>query len=207
MIRHRIHIGCLTTRHLRSPISTHDDDLDVLLTRVGSGDQVAFGRFYDLTSARVYGMTRRVLRDAGMSEEATQEVYLAVWRSADGFAVGNGSAISWLMTLAHRRAVDRVRSETASRRRTIDYGTADLGSRVERDVVSELAERHDTNREIRSSLSVLTPLQRESIELAYFEGLTYREVADRLGVALPTVKSRIRQGLKRLAPQMSGVAA
>lgn len=179
------------------------ENLGELLSRIAAGDTDAFAEFYDHTSARVFGMTLRVLRDRGLSEEATQEVYLAVWRSAASFDTEHGSALSWLMTLAHRRAVDRVRTEAASKRRTLNYGVADLASRVDHDVVVELANRHETGREIRIHLALLTALQREAIELAFFEGLTYREVADRLGVALPTIKSRIRQGLKRLEPHIA----
>ncbi|MGV9669577.1 MULTISPECIES: ECF RNA polymerase sigma factor SigK [unclassified Gordonia (in: high G+C Gram-positive bacteria)] len=186
---------------------TQLDDIDILLTRTATGDHAAFADLYDLTSSRVYGMVLRVLRDPGHSEEVTQEVYLAVWRSSASFHAEQGSAISWLMTLAHRRAVDRVRSEAASKRRTLTYGTTEHADRADRDVVIELSERRELARTIRSALGLLTPLQREAIELAYFQGLTYREVADHLDVALPTVKSRIRQGLKRLAPQVTHLAA
>lgn len=182
------------------------DELAALVDRIGQRDATAFARFYDLTSHRVYGMALRILRDPGLSEETTQEVYLNVWRSADGYRPESGTVLGWLMTLTHRRSVDRVRAESASRRRTLAYTNAEQPSRVEHDVVIESAERRETVREVRSVLDRLTELQREAIELAYFRGLTYREVADELGIALPTVKSRIRQALKRLEPHVAPAA-
>ncbi|AZG47776.1 ECF RNA polymerase sigma factor SigK [Gordonia insulae] len=184
----------------RLPVPTCDadpePDLAALLSRVAGGDHAAFAELYDQTCARVYGMALRVLRDAGYSEETTQEVYLQVWRSAGSFDPTAGSAISWLITLTHRRAVDRVRAETASSRRTVEYGVASAHCPV--DDISEVVESRERSRAVRRGLVHLTALQRESVDLAYFHGLSYREVADRLDVGLPTVKSRIRTGLIRL---------
>ncbi|KAF0969423.1 ECF RNA polymerase sigma factor SigK [Gordonia sp. YY1] len=183
----------------------HESDLNSLLARVATGDSDAFAQFYDATCDRVYGMTLRVLRDPGYSEEATQETYLAVWRNADSYDPRSGSALSWILTLAHRRAVDRVRSESAATRRAVAYGIADTGREI--DEVSESVERREIARLIHTGLENLTPLQRQAIELAYFHGLTYREVSEHLGVALPTVKSRIRDGLIRLRQTVPGLAA
>ena len=170
--------------------------LDELLGRSASGDTGAFGDFYDQTCDRVYGMVRRVLRDPGYSEEVTQEVYLQAWRSSGDFDPSAGTPLSWLLTIAHRRAVDRVRSETASTDRVLRYAaeTADRDF----DQVSEAVTARETVNEVQSCLDSLTSTQRESVDLAYYQGLTYREVAERLSVALPTVKSRIRDGLLRL---------
>ncbi|MGV9711572.1 sigma-70 family RNA polymerase sigma factor [Gordonia sp. NPDC003424] len=170
--------------------------LPVLLGQISDGDSDAFARFYDLTCDRVYGMVLRVLRDPGYSEEVTQEVFLQVWRSASNFDPDAGSALSWLITLAHRRAVDRVRSESAASRRDIAYGSSDLPPAF--DEVSESVTAQETAREVRGCLEILTDAQRESVSLAYYHGLSYREVAERLTVALPTVKSRIRDGMRRL---------
>lgn len=170
--------------------------LPALLDRIGSGDADAFARFYDLTCDRVYGMVLRVLRDPGYSEETTQEVFLQVWRSARSFDPQAGSALSWLITLAHRRAVDRVRSESAATRRDVAYGLEDTRSSFDQ-VVDAVATR-ETTREVVGCLETLTDVQRQSVDLAYYHGLSYREVAERLTVALPTVKSRIRDGMKRL---------
>lgn len=175
-------------------------DLSVLpdlLARIGGGDRRAFAEFYDLTSHRVYGMVVRVLRDPGYSEETTQEVYLLVWQSAASFDPAAGSAMSWLITLAHRRAVDRVRAETAAARRELGYGAAHHHSPF--DAVAEAAVDREAGAAVRDCLDSLTDKQRESIDLAYYRGLTYREVAESLTAPLPTVKSRIRDGLARLA--------
>ncbi|WP_424295086.1 ECF RNA polymerase sigma factor SigK [Gordonia sp. (in: high G+C Gram-positive bacteria)] len=167
-----------------------------LLDLVAEGDRTAFGEFYDQTSHRVYGMVLRVLQDRGYSEEVTQEVYLQVWRDADRFRADQGSPLSWVLTIAHRRAVDRVRSESSASDRESRYGMREL---VEITAgVEEEALTRDAGRRARECLATLTALQAQAVSLAYYEGFTYREVADRLAVALPTVKSRIRDGLKRL---------
>lgn len=172
------------------------DTLDALLARVAARDAAAFAEFYDLTRARVYGMILRVLRDPGYSEETAQEVYLQVWRSASGFDAAQGSALSWLITLAHRRAVDRVRSEQSGADREARYGASNVDAAF--DVVSEEAARREDRQQVTHCLGTLTDLQRRSVELAYYSGLTYREVSEQLSVTLPTVKSRIRDGLLRL---------
>nr|WP_245555695.1 ECF RNA polymerase sigma factor SigK [Gordonia soli] len=171
-------------------------ELPDLLARIAAGDTAAFARFYDLTSSRVHGMVLRVLRDPGYSEETTQEVFLQVWRTAKNYDPALGSPLAWLITVAHRRAVDRVRTESSSSRRDVEYGAKQNVS--EFDEVAEAVESRETSMSVRSCLDTLTAVQRESVDLAYYEGLTYREVADQLTVALPTVKSRIRDGLRRL---------
>ena len=171
-------------------------DLDVLLRRVANRDRDAFAAFYDQTSSRVYGTVLRVLRDPGYSEETTQEIYLQVWRTADGYDPASGSPLAWLLTLAHRRAVARVRSEQAARRRDLQYGTAS----VERpaDNVIDAAISGDERRRVTACLEGLTEMQRECIELAYYGGLTYVEVSERLAANLATVKSRMRDALRSL---------
>ena len=171
-------------------------ELAVILANVAGGDQSAFAEFYDRTSSRVYGMVLRVLRDPGFSEEAVQEVYLQAWKSADSFDPAKGSALSWLLTLAHRRAVDRVRSEQSSSDRQALYDTTN--ATPEFDVVSDEVTRRDEHRAVTDCLETLTDTQRQSVTLAYYGGRTYREVAEDLGVAIPTIKSRIRDGLLRL---------
>ncbi len=171
-------------------------ELAVILANVAGGDQSAFAEFYDRTSSRVYGMVLRVHRDPGFSEEAVQEVYLQAWKSADSFDPAKGSALSWLLTLAHRRAVDRVRSEQSSSDRQALYDTTN--ATPEFDVVSDEVTRRDEHRAVTDCLETLTDTQRQSVTLAYYGGRTYREVAEDLGVAIPTIKSRIRDGLLRL---------
>lgn len=172
------------------------DTLDALLARVATADSAAFAEFYDRTRTRAYGMILRVLRDPGYSEETLQEVYLQVWRTATAFDRGQGSALSWLITLAHRRAVDRVRAEQSGTDREARYGA--LSREAEFDTVSDEALRRDDTRQVVACLGTLTDLQRQSVELAYYRGLTYREVSEHVSASLPTVKSRIRDGLRRL---------
>ena len=171
-------------------------DLDALLRRVARRDAEAFAEFYDETRTRVFGLITRVLRDPGYAEETTQEVYLQVWRSADSYDPASGSPLAWLLTLAHRRAVDRVRSEEAAGKRESRYGAASVEPPV--DAVSESVLVRDERRQVNACLEGLTDLQRECIELAYYDGLTYVQVSDRLSANLATVKSRMRDALRNL---------
>jgi RNA polymerase sigma-70 factor (ECF subfamily) len=167
--------------------------LDSLMTRVASGDADAFSTLYDQTSSMVYGLALRVVRSAALAEEVTQEVYLQVWRQASGFDAQRGSVKSWMATMAHRRAVDVVRRSQSSRDRELkvppDAPAADVAETV------TLGEERDR---VRAALGSLTDLQFQVIEMAYYRGLTYREVAERLNTPLATVKTRIRDGLIRL---------
>ena len=176
--------------------ATENVTLTALLAQIAAGETEAFTVFYERTSARVYGMVLRVLRDPGYSEETTQEVYLQVWKSAASFDPRQGSPLSWLITLAHRRAVDRVRSEQSGTDRESTYGAASYYGPF--DAVSEEVARRGDKNDVIDCLGTLTEIQQETVVLAYYGGLTYREVAERLSVALPTVKSRIRDGLRRL---------
>ncbi len=171
-------------------------DLDALLRRVARRDTDAFAAFYDRTRTRVYGVVTRVLRDTGYSEETTQDIYLEVWRTAKMYDSAKGSALAWLMTMAHRRAVDRVRAEQAAGQRESRYGAAT----AERsgDVVAESAIAGDERRRVIECLQGLTDTQRQCIEMAYYGGLTYVEVSQRLSANLSTIKSRMRDGLRRL---------
>ena len=171
-------------------------DLDALLRRVANGDRDAFAAVYDLTRARVYGLVTRVLRDAGYSEETTQEIYLEVWRTASAYDSARGSALAWLLTMAHRRAIDRVRSEQAGSRRESRYGVANVDPPA--DVVADSAIAGDERRRVTECLGALTDMQRQCIEMAYYDGLTYVEVSQRLAANLSTIKSRMRDALRGL---------
>ncbi|MBW0019760.1 MAG: sigma-70 family RNA polymerase sigma factor [Mycobacterium sp.] len=175
-------------------------DLEALLRRVARGDRDAFAAFYDRTKTRVYGLVMRVLRDAGYSEETTQEIYLEVWRTASQYDSAKGSALSWLLTMTHRRAVDRVRAEHAGSQRESRYGAANAGpdSALPHDPVADSAIAGDERRRVAECLGVLTDAQRECIELAYYRGLTYAEVSQRLTANLSTIKSRMRDALRGL---------
>lgn len=172
-----------------------DPDLASLLARVACGDHQAFEQVYGELAGPVYGVVRQVLRDPAQSEEIAQEVLLEIWRTASRFDPARGSAAAWSLTIAHRRAVDRVRSENAGSRRELKVAP-DL-SGADEDVVEVVAARLDQQR-VRRCLGGLTDLQRESIKLAYYGGYSYPEVAQLLGVALGTVKTRIRDGMIRM---------
>jgi RNA polymerase sigma-70 factor, ECF subfamily len=169
-------------------------NLDGLLDRVARGDQDAFEAVYDQLAGPVYGLIRKVVRDPAQSEEVTQEVLLEVWRSASRFDAARGSAATWVMTIAHRRAIDRVRSTSASAER--EQKTAQ--PLVLSDEVAETVAANMDAERVRRCLGGLTELQRESITLAYYGGYTYSQVAALLHTALGTVKTRIRDGLIRL---------
>jgi len=172
-----------------------DRDLDGLLTLVARGDEAAFASVYDQLSGPVYGLIRRVVRDPSQSEEVAQEVMLDVWRAASRFEPDRGSPQAWVATIAHRRAVDRVRSAQAATRRD-DHAAAQAPEG--HDGVAEAVEAKLERERVRRCLGALTELQRESIVLAYYGGYTYREVAGLLGIALGTTKTRMRDGLIRL---------
>jgi RNA polymerase sigma-70 factor, ECF subfamily len=168
--------------------------LESVLAEVAKGDHAAFRAVYDQTAAAVLGIVRRVLRDPAQSEEVMQEVLLEVWRSAARFDASAGSANAWIMMLAHRRAVDRVRSEERAAARELRATVAV----IEYDEVSDAALATLEQERVRRCLGGLTDLQRESVTLAYYGGYSYREVAQLLGVAVGTVKTRMRDGLIRL---------
>ena len=173
-----------------------DESLESLLGLVARGDQRAFERVFEQVAAPVFGIVRRVLRDPAQSEEIAQEVLLEVWRQAARFSPERGSALSWVMTIAHRRAVDRVRTEAAASARTARAFWQDQPA--EYDQVAEQVEVRLEQERVRRCLDTLTDLQRESVDLAYYGGYTYREVGELLGVALGTVKTRLRDGLIRM---------
>jgi RNA polymerase sigma-70 factor, ECF subfamily len=169
-------------------------DLAALVDRVARGDEDAFRAVYDQAAGPVLGVVRRVVRDPAQSEEVMQEVLLEVWRTATRFDPEAGSAAAWIMTLAHRRAVDRVRSEHSAAQRELRAAVAS----IDYDEVAEAVETSLDHERVRRCLGSLTDLQREAITLAYYCGYTYREVAELLGVAVGTVKTRMRDGLIRL---------
>jgi len=179
-------------------------DLGELFRRSARGDENAFAAVYDATAARVHGLVLRVIRDPAQAEEVTQETFLEAWRIASRFDPDRGSALSWLLTLAHRRAVDRVRSAEAASRRDGTYHDENIT--VAHDSTAEAATTAIEAQRVRSAMKTLTDVQREAIELAYFGGYTHTEVATMLDLPVGTAKTRIRDGLIRLRDSL-GVAS
>lgn len=192
-------IGLMATPRRTAPVSVDGESqasVDDLLGRVARGDGHAFELLYDRIAGSVYGVIRRVLRDPAQSEEVAQEVLVEVWRSATRFDGDRGSATTWVHTIAHRRAVDRVRSAQASYERDLRVARRDQVTAY--DEVAEHVEARLEAQQVRRCLDHLTDLQRESVTMAYYDGYTYREVSELLTVPLGTVKTRVRDGLIRL---------
>ncbi|MFF0204303.1 sigma-70 family RNA polymerase sigma factor [Streptomyces sp. NPDC005017] len=173
-----------------------EPDLEELVGRVALGDEDAFARVYDAVVSQVLGVARAVLRDQAQSEEVAQEVLVEVWRTAPRYRPDRGTAVNWILTLAHRRAVDRVRSVDAAAVR--DHKAALLDRMPEYDQVAEHVEARLEREHVRRCLRTLTDIQHQAVTLAYYRGLTYREVAEALALPLGTVKTRLRDGLIRM---------
>ncbi len=174
-----------------------------LLALVASRDQAAFARLYDMLSDRVFGLILRVLVNRAQSEEVLQEVFLEIWQSAASFAPNKGQGRTWIMTIAHRRAVDRVRSARAGAARDERAGLRDI--HTAQAGVEEQVELRIESRRVAGALAALPEAQREALTLAYFGGYSQSEIAALTGAALGTIKTRMRDGLSRLRREM-GVA-
>ncbi|WP_399894121.1 sigma-70 family RNA polymerase sigma factor [Streptomyces sp. BBFR51] len=186
-MKEAVHIG-------RNPSA--QPDLQQLIREVALGDQDSFAAVYDAVAGPVLGVARGVLRDQAQSEEVAQEVLVEVWRTAPRYRPERGTVVNWILTLAHRRAVDRVRSVEAAAAR--DHKAALLDRTPEYDEVTEQVETRLEREQVRRCLRTLTDIQRQSVTLAYYRGLTYRQVAEALALPLGTVKTRLRDGLIRL---------
>jgi RNA polymerase sigma-70 factor, ECF subfamily len=183
-----------------APSGGNGQDLAGLLHRAGRGDEAAFAEFYDATSARAYGLALRVVRNPAHAEEVTQEAYLDAWRSSTRYDPQRGSAAGWLLTIVHRKAVDRVRSVEAATAR--DEGWNRDTAPVDHDQTAETAQASLEAARVRHAVATLTDVQRQAVELTYFGGYTHTEVAALLDVPLGTAKTRIRDGLIRLRDLM-----
>jgi RNA polymerase sigma-70 factor (ECF subfamily) len=180
-----------TVRHNgRETEAAHLVELMALSAR---GHEEAFAELYDLTSQRIYGIILRVLRSPDHAAEVTQEVYVEVWRQSSRYSSGRGSVIAWLTTMAHRRAVDRVRSVSSEVARDERYAFHRSDREIDQ-VWDGVEQRLDVER-VRRGMASLTPIQREALTLAYFGGYTQSQVAQLLKLPLGTVKTRIRDGL------------
>jgi RNA polymerase sigma-70 factor (ECF subfamily) len=175
-------------------------DLVDLLRRSGRGDQAAFALLYDATGSRVFGLALRVVRDRAQAEEVTQEAFLDIWRTSGRYDPDRGSPLGWLLTITHRKAVDRVRAAESASRRDATYHHRNQP--VEHDSTAEAAQASLEAHRVRGALGTLTEVQREAINLAYFGGYTHTEVATMLDLPVGTAKTRIRDGLIRLRDAM-----
>ncbi|CAN5542796.1 sigma-70 family RNA polymerase sigma factor [soil metagenome] len=173
-----------------------------LIERVAAGDRAAFAELFDEFAPRAYRRIRAVLRDTAQSEEVMQDVFLEIWQQAARFEPGRGSVAGWILTRAHARAVDRVRSAEADRARDTRVGLRDFEPGY--DSVAETVELRVESERVVRALAQLSELQREALVLAFAGNLTHVEVAERLQVPLGTAKSRIHDGLRQLRRMLDG---
>ena len=178
-----------------------EPELAALMVRVVDGDRQAFAALFDLLSPSVYGVAKRVLRDPAQAEEVAQEVFVELWQQAARYDGERGTVRTWAVTITHRRAVDRVRTEQAHRTRQTKVAHA--GHPVD-STPEDAAVDLDERRRAMVALAELSDVQREALELAFYDGLTHVQIAEQLGVALGTVKTRIRDGLIRLRTVLGG---
>lgn len=174
--------------------------VDALLARCTVGDRGAFTELYRRLSPGAYGLALRVLRDEHLAQDALQEAFSQVWTEAARFDPTRASGRAWVMTIVHRRAVDRVRREQTDRDGARRWGLRQV--ETDHDAVAEVVELHADHRRVRVALAALTPLQREALDLAYHRGLTQTQVAEQLGIPLGTAKTRLRDALRRLRDEL-----
>ncbi len=167
------------------------------LARSAQGDESAFADLYDATVSVVYGVVIRLLRSSDLAAEIVQEVYLMAWQQAEKFDPARGTTKAWLCTMAHRRAVDRIRSSTRRRDREEHY-QADEQATASEDPTWEGVESGLDSEDVQTGLAQVSEVQRQALNLVYFRGLSHQEVAEHLKIPLGTAKSRIRDGLVSL---------
>ena len=182
------------------PAAHSDAVLRDLMALVATGDRGAFELLYERVSPTVFGLAKRVARDPGVAADITQEVMVAVWKQAADYDPAQGAVLSWVATMTRRRAIDAVRSIEASRRRE----RADPPPSAAYDPVVEVIDRSEEHVEVRTALSDLTDKEWVVIRMAYYEDMTYRQIAGALDIPVNTVKTRARAGLLRLADRMGG---
>jgi RNA polymerase sigma-70 factor, ECF subfamily len=175
------------------PVRVGQKSDEELLDAVASGDDGALAALYDRFGRVAYGLAYRILRDQALAEDAVQEGFLAVWRSAQGYQRERSKAATWILTLVHRRAVDLVRREDRRRTEALDEAQEPASESVD-----EQAGLRDRRVAVQAALQQLPDDQRQALELAYYGGYTQSELAERLGVPLGTIKSRMFAGLNRL---------
>lgn len=185
--------------------NTVHESIDDLLGKVATGDREAFSELYDHTAQRVLWVVRNKLIDHAQSEEVTQEVFLEVWQTASRFDPNRGRAVSWITTMAVRRAIDRVRAAQTSRKRDIQAGLR--MQETPHDNVAEHVEVALEHERAARAMERITPMQREAVTMTYLHGLSNREVAEQLSVPIGTVKTRLRDGLNALRVHLLAPAA
>jgi RNA polymerase sigma-70 factor (ECF subfamily) len=168
---------------------------EALLALAAREDERALAELYDRYSRVAYGLALRVVRDPALAEDAVQEAFLTLWRTASSFRSERAKPSTWILTLVHRRAVDVVRREERRRAAPLEIGEEPDASGLATDEEIELTDRR---RLVQRALQQLPDEQREALELAYYGGLTQSELAERLAVPLGTIKSRMFTGLRRL---------
>ncbi|SDT19932.1 RNA polymerase sigma-70 factor, ECF subfamily [Microlunatus soli] len=173
-----------------------EDLLADLVRRSALGHEDAFAELYDLTASRVYGVILRVLRSSDQAAEVTQEVFVEIWRTCTRYRLDRGTVLTWMLTIAHRRGVDRIRSAQSRTDREERYSRQTMAEPRD-DVAESVEQRWDTDR-VRAGLAQLTELQREAVTLAYFGGYSQSQIAGLLEIPLGTVKTRMRDGLIKL---------
>lgn len=189
--------------------SDADTGLTELVTKSAAGDEFAFAQLYDCTNQIIYGLALRILGDSSAAEDVTMEVYLQVWRTASRYDSQRGTVTSWLVTLVRSRALDCLRSRRA-RRANLEENVDDVPNLHDSRPTPELASLEaGRSRIVQKAMADLAPDQRQAIELAYFSGLSHAEMAERTGLPLGTVKTRIRLGMihlrRLLGPYMEGL--
>ncbi|MGP9693533.1 sigma-70 family RNA polymerase sigma factor [Brachybacterium sp. AOP25-B2-12] len=186
----------------RTPAPAADaEELARLLCTAGTGDQEAFAAVFDRVAGRVLALATRILRNRALAEEATQDVMVEVWEQAPRFDPGRGSALAWVLTIAHRRCVDRVRAVQAQTVRDDRYeARADAPCP---DPTAEDATDRLVGQRARHAMRGLSEVQRTAVRLAFLDGLSQREVAEQLGIPLGTAKARIRDGLRQMRATMA----
>lgn len=190
---------------MRNGLEVTGRPLAGLVLRCAGGDERAFGELFDLASRRVYGMVMAIVRDPAQSEEVAQDVFLEIWRTTSRFDPARGSVLGWVLAIAHRRAVDRVRASQAARNRDQRY--LDGNQLITYDATSDEVISSLEAERVRAALEKIPREHRTALMLAYFEGCTHAEVAERLGIPLGTAKSRIRDGLVKLRELLSAPPA
>ena len=182
-----------------SPAVDNETDSD-LIRRVGDQDDAALLALYDRYNRQAFGLAFRILGDASNAEEVVQDAFLSLWRNAKSFDTARGGVRTWLLTIVHNRSIDRIRA-ARSRATGVDLEVADYAG-VTTDPWDEVTDRLD-GAEVRSAVADLPPDQRAAIEMAYFQGFTHHEIADRTGIPLGTIKGRLRLGLRKLATSLA----